>query len=404
MLCRSRISLLAITTCLALSNIALAADPGPLGRWNLTIEFKDDKGNVHSHPGWLAVESRSGKHTARILGGAGSVGPIGEISVDGNTIAFDAWDYHFTGTVDGDTISGERVHKNDPNNRSNWHGKRSRPVYNADGKWALKVLGQPAEHPAIVEIKTDGENVSGTCKIDGATHPITSGTFRMGLLHFTVGTDSGDMTMSAAVMGDRLGFGMLSRGKIRHRFEGYRIRNWGHPIELFNGMNLDNWEPLGNRDNYHWKVNFGVMTNTGGGGAANIVSKQKFWNFRARIEFRVPPGGNSGVYLRGRHEIQVADTYGQAEPSWHMCGALYSRIAPSVNAALPTGEWQTFDIKLIDHYLTVIHNGQIIIDNEEVEGATGGMIDVNESEPGPIYLQGDHGRIEYRRITVWPAE
>ena len=109
----------------------------------------------------------------------------------------------------------------------------------------------------------------------------------------------------------------------------------------------------------------------------------------------------SGGFRRGRHEIQIADSFG-GPPDWGGCGALYSRIAPNVNACKKHDEWQTLDLVFVGNYLTVIHNGQVIINNEEVRGITGGALDSRESEPGPIYLQGDHGAISYRKITIWP--
>ena len=389
---------------LAVTGSAQAVDANrAAGRWNLTVEAKTDESKTYTHPAWLAIDGGRAGYTGRMLPGAGSVQPIGVVEVDGPKVKFNAWDYVWTGTVEGDVIKGQRVHKDDKNNRTSFSGKRARYEVNVTGKWAIKVLGEPAEHLAILELKHEGNTITGQLRRGDEKMPVSEARLNSNLIRLTVETGEDPLNLAAAIMGDRLGFGMMSQGKIKHRFDGYRLREWGEAVKLFNGNDLSNWEPIGKKtDKYHWKVMDGIMTNTGGGGSANIVSKEKFRNFRAHIEFRVPEGGNSGVYLRGRHEIQVADSAGQ-EPSWHMCGALYSRIAPNVNAARPAGEWQTFDITLVDNYVTVVHNGQVIIDNEEVEGVTGGMLDVNENEPGPIYLQGDHGQIEYRQITLWPA-
>lgn len=112
------------------------------------------------------------------------------------------------------------------------------------------------------------------------------------------------------------------------------------------------------------------------------------------MEVNIPEGSNSGVYLRGIYEVQVADTYGKSPNSHHM-GALYSRIKPSISAEKPAGEWQSMDITLYDRHLTVILNDIIIIDNQTVLGVTGGAIKADEASPVPIYLQGDHGRVLY---------
>jgi hypothetical protein len=116
----------------------------------------------------------------------------------------------------------------------------------------------------------------------------------------------------------------------------------------------------------------------------------------------VPKRGNSGIYLRGIYEVQVADSYGRPTDS-HNMGGLYSRIAPTVNACKPAGEWQTFDITLVDRHLTVILNGTKVIDNQPVLGCTGGAMWSDEFRPGPIYLQGDHEAVDYRNIELRPV-
>jgi hypothetical protein len=119
------------------------------------------------------------------------------------------------------------------------------------------------------------------------------------------------------------------------------------------------------------------------------------------VEVNVPRGSNSGVYLRGIYEVQVMDSYGKAlDP--HNMGALYSRITPLVSAEKPAGEWQTLEITLYKRYLTVLLNGQTIIENQPVKGVTGGALTSDEFSPGPIYLQGDHGKVSYRKVTLTP--
>ena len=137
------------------------------------------------------------------------------------------------------------------------------------------------------------------------------------------------------------------------------------------------------------------------GGGANLVTTRKFWNFKLHLEFRPTAESNSGIGLRGRYEIQVQDDYGRP-PNTHSNGSLYSRIAPSVNASKPAGEWQTYDITLIGRDLTVVLNGTKIIDKQVVEGLTAMGHDPNEGEPGPISLQGDHRAIEFRNIVLTP--
>jgi hypothetical protein len=84
-------------------------------------------------------------------------------------------------------------------------------------------------------------------------------------------------------------------------------------------------------------------------------------------------------------------------------GAIYSRIPQRKNASKPAGTWQTYDITLVDRYVTVVLNGETIIDNERLEGITGGAEDASESSPGPLLLQGDHGKVWFRNVVVTPA-
>ncbi len=177
-------------------------------------------------------------------------------------------------------------------------------------------------------------------------------------------------------------------------------RKPGKTIDLFNGKDLSDWlgqdpaRPLG------WLVKDGILINQNNE-ANNIYSRQKFNDFKLEVEFNVDPKSNSGVYLRGRYEIQVLDGYGRPLDV-HSQGALYGFIVPSVNADRPAGEWQTYEITLVANRVTVILNGIKIIDNGEVPGITGGALDANEKEPGPIMLQGDHGRVQFRKVRLTP--
>ena len=119
------------------------------------------------------------------------------------------------------------------------------------------------------------------------------------------------------------------------------------------------------------------------------------------IEFRVANKSNSGIGLRGRYEVQIDGDFGVA-PSKHSSGALYSRIAPAVNALLPPEAWQTFDIRFIGREVTIKLNGKTIIDRKQVEGYTAMATDPREDQPGPIMLQGDHGPVEFRKVTATP--
>lgn len=187
--------------------------------------------------------------------------------------------------------------------------------------------------------------------------------------------------------------------------------SFGEPIQLIPANNsLDGWELLEKGAENGWSVSDGVLRNDPVQKEGeehihygNLRTKDTFSDFNLSLEVRVPEGSNSGVYLRGIYEIQVADTYGKPLNS-HNMGALYSRIAPSVAAEKPAGEWQTMYITLYKRHVTVVLNGIPVIDNQPVKGVTGGAMTADEFVPGPIYLQGDHGTVAYRNIVLTPIQ
>ena len=171
------------------------------------------------------------------------------------------------------------------------------------------------------------------------------------------------------------------------------------PVELFNGENMNGWMSWDGDEPVGWSVKDGALASTGRG--QDIVSQQKFWNFKLHVEFRLAEHSNSGVALRNRYEVQMLEDYGHP-PNTHSAGALYSRIAPSENASKPAGEWQTYDIRLVGRQVTVVFNGKKVIDNGVIDGLTAMAHDADEGEPGGIALQGDHGPVEFRKITITP--
>lgn len=174
---------------------------------------------------------------------------------------------------------------------------------------------------------------------------------------------------------------------------------WGEPVDLL-AAGLAGWRLQDTASAQTWQVVDGVLENTGTGG--NLVTTGTWMDFRVQLEVNVPPGGNSGVYLRGRHEVQVLDSYGNPAGSREM-GGIYGQVTPTSNPALAPGEWQSFDITLLGRRVTVVLNGVTIIADQEIPGITGGALDANSGEPGPIMLQGDHGPVQYRNMVLTPA-
>ncbi|MEM1443398.1 MAG: DUF1080 domain-containing protein [Verrucomicrobiota bacterium] len=184
---------------------------------------------------------------------------------------------------------------------------------------------------------------------------------------------------------------------------------FGQPVSLFNGKDLTGWRPYEKDKINGWSVEDGLLVNStpktdfsATGDHANLRTEAVFEDFWLHIEFLIEADRNSGVYLRGMYEAQVVDRDSRMQ-GLQGVGAIFSRIAPAVNAGRPPGEWQTYDITLVDRHVTVILNGVKVIDNEPVAGPTGGAINTDPMAPGPIYLQGDHTAVKYRDIYLAPV-
>jgi len=183
---------------------------------------------------------------------------------------------------------------------------------------------------------------------------------------------------------------------------------FGTPVTLFNGKDLTGWKLINEKQKNGFTVEDGILSNnpvqTEGAphvSYGNLRTEQEFEDFNLKLEVNIPEGSNSGVYLRGIYEIQVVDSY-KKELDPHNMGAVYSRIKPSVAAEKPAGTWQTMDMTLCDRHITVVLNGVKIIGNQPVFGPTGGAMKSDVFSPGPIYLQGDHGKVSYRNIVLTP--
>jgi hypothetical protein len=175
---------------------------------------------------------------------------------------------------------------------------------------------------------------------------------------------------------------------------------WGKAVELFNGKDLSGWTPSG--PNPKWTVENGTLVSSGHG--PELISTPKFNDFKLHIEFNCGHGANSGVYLRGRYEVQIEDDP-QPEGPTMRTGGVYGFLAPSPEQPSRPGEWQSFDITLIGRIVTVVQNGVTIIDKQQIPGITGGALESHEGLPGPIYLQGSEaGRVAFRNIAITPAK
>jgi len=173
---------------------------------------------------------------------------------------------------------------------------------------------------------------------------------------------------------------------------------WTTPEPIFNGKDLSGWQP-DDPGNNHWVAENGELVNQAAG--ANIRSTRMLDDFKLHIEYNCPEDGNSGVYLRGRYEIQVEYGKPGADDQFHGMGSIYGFIAPAVELARKPGTWESYDVTLVGRTVTLMRDGKITIDHKEIPGITGGAIDSHEAEPGPLYIQGDHtGGMKYRNITI----
>jgi hypothetical protein len=291
-------------------------------------------------PGWLGVEEQNGELSANILWGVGSVVP------------FDS------AAMDGDNVVLTRTRK-------------------ARARW-----GEPARRMI--------------------TETITA--MRAGkILNLDL------VTTSEGAETRRQSFSGKWCPPIGPKPDLSKIR-FGEPVVLFNGTSLDGWT-LTHKDRTNgWSAQDAQLVNNPAQpergdhiAYGNLRTIEEFEDFKLQLEVNVGERENSGIYLRGIYEIQISDSYGRDLDS-HNMGAIYSRITPQASAERPAGEWQTMEITLLDRHVSVVLNGETIIDNEPVLGCTGGALWADPFRPGPIYLQGDHTGVRYRNIVLTPIE
>ena len=185
---------------------------------------------------------------------------------------------------------------------------------------------------------------------------------------------------------------------------GYGADKPGKWVKMFDGKTLNGWHLRDPKAKNGWAVVNGELAVVEPKGNADLVSEKTFQDMKLHLEFNVDKHSNSGAYLRGRYEVQILDNPDKKMAlDSHGCGAIYSRLAPKVDAAKAAGEWQTLDVTFVGRHVSVVLNGTEIV-NGTVEGVTGGAINPWEDEPGPLMLQGDHGKVRFRNVVVTPAE
>ncbi|HRR55520.1 MAG TPA: DUF1080 domain-containing protein [Acidobacteriota bacterium] len=258
-----------------------------------------------------------------------------------------------------------------------------------NGIWKGRFVGRVGSARPIQEISIEGHQLRFSLPVQYESHPEDmwfEGTYRDDIIEGTTNAEDGTILTWTARRAPSL--------------ERTSPPEWGDPIDLTAGPLEDNWRPRDPEAENHWRLQDGILENTGRG--SDLVTRQEFDDFKLHLEFRCPEDSNSGVYLRGRYEVQILDDYGNP-PSSVGIGGVYGFLTPTKNAGLPPGEWQSYDITLVGRRVTIQLNGETVIDNQEIPGITGGALDSNEGDPGPLMLQGDHGPIMFRNVVVTPA-
>lgn len=282
------------------------------------------------------------------------------------------------------------------------------------GRWDLVIDSKDRHTAGWLEVRHSGvrQLVGAYVGTTGSARPISNIEFKDGAFTFVIppqwNPTEGDNSFSGELKGDSIsGTIRYANGK-SETFRGARAPTlhraaapvWGTPQKLLAGSDLSGWTTLGDAPS-QWELVNGVLRNKKSG--ADLVTEQRYGDFKLHVEFKYPKGSNSGIYLRGRYEVQVEDSPSR-EPAIDGIGAIYGHLMPNEMAATGPDTWQTYDITLIGRRVTVVLNGKTIINDTTIPGITGGALDSNEGEPGPIFLQGDHGPVEYRNIVITPAK
>ena len=309
------------------------------------------------------------------------------------------------------------------------------PASEFHGAWAFVL---PDGNPAWLKLSASDSRLTGAMLWSvGSARPVKSLRIENGILTFERRVSwrpYGEATVKNVVGPFR---GVLKDGELRLTFEqvtaesdegrpeqlvliGKRIPPppekpdlrriiFGDAVPLLNGRDLTGWRLSNPKKKNGWSMQEGVLVNAtpkqdfaAYGDFGNLITERSFANFELTLEYNVPVNGNSGIYLRGMYEAQVVDRDSRMQ-GIQGPGAIFGRIKPSKNVANAGGEWNTYVLTLVDRHITAVLNGQTVIDNQLLEGCTGGGIQANDSLPGPIFLQGDHTAVKYRNIYLRPV-
>jgi hypothetical protein len=280
------------------------------------------------------------------------------------------------------------------------------------GRWDLTVKTPQRDYPSWLEVsRHDGELQCRFVGRFGHARVLPKCEYAQGKLTF-VSPKADEETPSDLVFQARLAAGRLTgtttgaeapwqwTGVRAPSLKRSRPPQWGASLKLFDGKDLRGWHSSDPKQK-QWTVENGTLVSPGHG--AELISDRKFGDFKLHVEFNCAKGANSGVYLRGRYELQIEND-AQPEGPTMRTGGIYGFLAPSPEQPRRPGVWQTYDITLVGRTVTVEQNGHTIINHQEIPGITGGALDSHEGLPGPIYLQGSEaGHVSFRNLVITPA-
>lgn len=276
------------------------------------------------------------------------------------------------------------------------------------GRWDMTVHHPDGDFPSWFEINADG--IGQFVGQFGSARPIAKSSNTGSLLTFSLPKQyeprEDDMVFEGQLDGEKLeGDTTHSDGTpltwtaVKAPTLPYRETHWGQATSLI-GSDLSSWEPRSPGIEMNWKIEDGCLVNTRVG--SDLILIDAYGDFKLVCEYKYPSGSNSGIYLRGRYEVQILDDFGQ-KPSWGSSAAVYGFLVPSKNAIHAPDEWNTIEIELIGRWVTITLNGETVVNQKEIRGITGGALDSNEAAPGRLFLQGDHGPITFRKVEITPA-
>ncbi len=286
------------------------------------------------------------------------------------------------------------------------------------GRWDLTITAPTSQLPSQLPSWIDVSEEQGTPKIvmvgvtDHAT-PLKTFSVKGSALEFVSPKGEEGFPSNMAFQGKLVGQTLVGtvadpsgtvwhwKGVAAPELKRANPPRWGKPVTLFDGKDLTGWYPRTPSRGGAWKAENGTLVKDGNG--SDLVNMAKWQDFKLHIEFNCGANANSGIFLRGRYEVQV-ETESAREPNSHHTGGVYGFLDPVPEQPRKADVWQTFDITLVGRNVTVVQNGITVIDHKDIPGITGGALDSHEGLPGPIYLQASEiGRVAYRNIVITPA-